>query len=68
MPTPTIDPAATINETITRHPETVGVFTQFGLDACCGGAHAIQEAARRHRLELPALLAALEDAVAEPAR
>ena len=30
----------TVNEVIRTHPATVGVFNQFGIDSCCGGATA----------------------------
>jgi hypothetical protein len=57
---PRIDPAWTVNEVVRRHPATVAVFNAFGLDACCGGAHPVREAAGRHGVDLGALVAALE--------
>lgn len=67
LPTSIIDPSWTINETVTRLPDTLPVFDAFGLDSCCGGGHPIREAARRHGLDLEALLTALNAAVV-PAR
>lgn len=55
-----IDPTLTVNDVIARDPETLGVFTTFGIDACCGGAKTVEEAARRHGIDLDALLAALQ--------
>ena len=55
-----IDPTLTVNDVIARNPETLGIFKAFGVDACCGGAKTVEEAARRHGIDLDALLAALE--------
>ena len=66
VPNGTIDPTWTINETVTRLPATLPVFNASGLDSCCGGGHAIQEAARRHGLDLDSLLKQLT-AAAVPA-
>lgn len=48
-----------VNEAIRLFPDTVGVFNDFGIDACCGGASPISEAAARDGADLAALLAAL---------
>ena len=56
---PRVDPAWTVNEVVRRHPTAVAVFHAFGLDACCGGAHPVAVAARRHGADLDALMAAL---------
>ena len=42
-----LDPALTINEIVARHPDTIVVFNQFGLDTCCGGGVTVKEAAMR---------------------
>ncbi|HEU0078480.1 MAG TPA: DUF542 domain-containing protein, partial [Longimicrobiaceae bacterium] len=55
----TIDAGATVNETIRRFPATVAIFSAFGIDACCGGAVPVREAAERHGMDPDALLAAL---------
>jgi len=57
-----INPAWTVNDVLLRHPSSVSVFARFGIDACCGGAHPLEEVARRHRLDAAALLAALREA------
>jgi regulator of cell morphogenesis and NO signaling len=63
---PTTESAAveelTVNETIQRFPKTVAVFGAHGIDACCGGALPVAEAAARHGIPLPELLKALESA------
>lgn len=53
-----------VNDVIARHPETVAVFNRFGIDACCGGAASLVEAAARDGANLDLLLAALREAVA----
>lgn len=60
-----IDPALTVNELIARRPETVAVFNAFGIDACCGGAVPVPEAALRDGADLDALLAALAEVVGD---
>ena len=57
-----IDPAWTVNDVLLRHPRSVAVFARFGIDACCGGLHTLDDVARRHRLDAAALLAALREA------
>lgn len=52
-----------INEVVRLHPETVRVFNDLGMDACCGGDRSIEEAAGRHGLELEAVLALLNERV-----
>jgi regulator of cell morphogenesis and NO signaling len=49
----------TVNALLSEHPETVAVFNAFGIDACCGGAVPIDEAARRDGADPAALLEAL---------
>jgi iron-sulfur cluster repair protein YtfE (RIC family) len=54
----------TINEAIRERPETVAVFHQLGLDACCGGSLPIAVAAERHGLDAEEVLRLLGAAVA----
>lgn len=56
----TINRAATVNEILVQHPETVSVFNAFGIDACCGGDASLDEAARRDSVDVNALLDALD--------
>ncbi|HEY8376267.1 MAG TPA: DUF542 domain-containing protein [Nannocystis sp.] len=55
----------TVNEAIRLYPETVAVFNAFNIDACCGGAATIEEAARRDGANPEELLAALRAALEE---
>jgi iron-sulfur cluster repair protein YtfE (RIC family) len=63
MTTPqTIDADLTVNEAIRRYPATVAVFNDFGIDACCGGAAPLAEAAVRDGADPAALLQAVRAA------
>lgn len=57
----------TVNEAIRVYPATIAVFNRFGIDACCGGASGIEEAAARDGADAAALMAALESAIREAA-
>lgn len=48
-----------VNDVIARFPESVAVFNAFGIDACCGGAESVTEAARRDGADPEALVTAL---------
>lgn len=45
--TQSIPSDTTVNDAVRRWPGTVNVFNRFGIDACCGGATPIREAAVR---------------------
>jgi iron-sulfur cluster repair protein YtfE (RIC family) len=60
-----LDEHTTVNEAISRHPATLPVFRRLGIDACCGGAKPIGEAARRHGADPEALLEALNRAAVD---
>jgi regulator of cell morphogenesis and NO signaling len=57
-----LDDTRTIDEVLRRHPATAAVFNAFGVDACCGGARTLRDAAREDGADRRALLAALERA------
>lgn len=58
-----IQPSSIVNETLRQYPETTAVFNQFGIDACCGGAASMIDAAARDGADPQALLDALNLAV-----
>ena len=60
-----IDVSLSVNEVLRLYPGTIAVFNDFGIDACCGGAAPLDEAAARDGADLGALLAALERRIAE---
>lgn len=59
---------ATVNEIIRLHPATVDVFNDFGIDACCGGAATLRDAATRDGADAETLLNALNRAASGAAR
>lgn len=62
-----IAPEVTVNELIRLYPGTVQVFNDFGIDACCGGAVPVLEAAARDGADPAALIEALLHVVREEA-
>jgi iron-sulfur cluster repair protein YtfE (RIC family) len=57
-----ISGALTVNEAMRRYPATVAVFNAFGIDACCGGAAPLAQAAMRDGADPAALLQAVRAA------
>lgn len=55
----TIDPGITVAEAARKYPATVPVFSELQLDACCGGADTIANAAAHHGLKLEEVMARL---------
>lgn len=51
-----------VNNVIKAFPKTIGVFTEFSIDSCCGGAVSIEEAASRDGASLEEILKALNTA------
>lgn len=51
-----------VNDVIKEHPTTIGVFTRFNIDSCCGGAVSIKAAAERDGASLEDILKALNEA------
>jgi regulator of cell morphogenesis and NO signaling len=50
-----------VNDAIKLYPATIGVFSKFHIDSCCGGAVSIEEAAKRDKADLDALLKKLNE-------
>ena len=46
----------TVNDVIRMHPRSVELFNRFGIDACCGGAVPIAEAAARDGADMDDLM------------
>ncbi len=54
-----------VNDVIRDHPKTIGVFTRFNIDSCCGGMATLEEAARRDGAPLEELLEELNRVASE---
>ncbi len=54
-----------VNDCIKLYPRTIGVFTEFKIDSCCGGAVSIEAAAKRDGADLEEILKALEKAASK---
>ena len=59
---PAISATWSVNDTILRVPDAVKVFNAFGVDACCGGAATLAQAAADANVPVAALLDALAKA------
>lgn len=57
----------TVNEAIRRYPATVEIFNRFGIDACCGGASLVAEAAVRDGADPAALQIELMQVIGQAA-
>ncbi|HEX9106614.1 MAG TPA: DUF542 domain-containing protein, partial [Longimicrobiales bacterium] len=53
----------TVNDIIRLWPATVSVFNAWGIDACCGGAVPVREAAARDGADADALTGELLAAI-----
>ena len=58
-----LHPTMTVNEIVAIHPQTIAVFNRFGIDTCCGGGVAVEDASRRDGLDIEAVLGALREVV-----
>lgn len=61
-----VEGTTTVRELVGRYPQTRPVFEEHGIDYCCGGGQSLANAAKKHGLQLPTLLAALEKALQLP--
>lgn len=58
-----IDPKMKVADLYRFYPETLPVLAKHKLDLCCGGMRPIEEAARRHGIDLAQLLRELSEAL-----
>jgi iron-sulfur cluster repair protein YtfE (RIC family) len=52
-----------VNDVLRRYPASAPVLNAFAIDACCGGARSLRDAAREDGADCAALLATLELAI-----
>lgn len=50
----------TVNQVLKLYPKSVGVFTKFNIDACCGGNRSLEQAAKEDKAALEELMTALD--------
>ncbi len=50
----------TVNQVLKLFPKSVGVFTKFNIDACCGGNRSLEQAAKEDKAALEELMTALD--------
>lgn len=62
-----VNGTTTVRELVGQYPQTRKAFEEFGIDYCCGGGKCLAEAAQASGRDLPALLVAIEKALAAPA-
>jgi len=60
-----IDPAASLGDLVTMHPQLAREFEALGLDYCCGGTSTLWDACSERGLDPTATAAELSDAVTE---
>ena len=53
----------TVNQALKLYPKSVGVFSKFNIDACCGGNRSIEQAAKEDKAVLEDLMKALHQCV-----
>ena len=53
---PQITKEMTVNQILRLYPKSVGVFTKFNIDACCGGNRSIEQAAKEDKALLEDLM------------
>ena len=58
-----LDCRLSVNDVIARHPATAAAFGAYGIDTCCGGGAAVEDAARVAGIDPVTLCGALLDAI-----
>lgn len=58
-----ITESSTVNEVIKTFPVTLEIFTEFGLDTCCGGGLTLQAASQKAGMLPDELISRLESHV-----
>ncbi len=60
------DSSWSVDEITARFPQTMPVFSRFGIDMCCGGDVSLAAAADRDGADLTQLMEALQGAAPTP--
>lgn len=59
----TITEAMTINDVVSKYPETLKVFNDFKVDSCCGGAESIATTVAVSNANIAELMEALNKTI-----
>jgi iron-sulfur cluster repair protein YtfE (RIC family) len=59
--------ATAVQELVARWPHLEALLLRHGIDTCCGGPLALEEAAQAHEVPVDLLLAEVAEAIAEAA-
>ncbi len=60
---PDITKEMTVNQFIKLYPKSVGVFSKFNIDACCGGNRSIEQASKEDKADLEDLMTELKKCI-----
>ena len=60
---PGITKEMTVNQVLKLYPKSVGVFSKFNIDSCCGGNRSLDQAAREDKAVLEDMMKALDQCV-----
>lgn len=52
-----------INQVIAKYPKTVGVFSQYNIDSCCGGYESLENAAKKNSVDISRLIKSLTESI-----
>jgi regulator of cell morphogenesis and NO signaling len=63
---PSISPQATVGSLVAERPARATVFSQYGIDYCCGGKRVLDEVCREKNIPLAHIMAKLADIDAQP--
>lgn len=56
-----VEPSDKIDDVIDAHPGALRVFSDFGVDTCCGAQRSLSDGAEDASVDLEELLGALRD-------
>lgn len=60
--TSVLDHTLTVNQIVLRYPNALEILHRLGLDTCCGGTLALEEAVAHHGIDLAEVISALSAA------
>lgn len=52
-----------VNQIIKLYPKSIGVFSKFNIDSCCGGAETLEKAAKNAGVSIDDIIKAINEVV-----